>query len=381
MPSTVSFKPHQRGGGCCSIKAVDLHHETWTFQTPSAGRWVLQLALVSCGSMWLAIRRFKPHQRGGGCCSCHGKAVCNGNGSVSNPISGEVGAAAGLLQARLSDIVEFQTPSAGRWVLQPLLATAHDNAEATVSNPISGEVGAAAIEIASQDKFGVTRFKPHQRGGGCCSWSAAGQTERHRGVSNPISGEVGAAAFVVVVLTVAMFIPFQTPSAGRWVLQPGASSGTTRSPASFKPHQRGGGCCSRWHCCTLSKGIRQSFKPHQRGGGCCSTSVVISCSRSTASFKPHQRGGGCCSPAPFPSLPTLPTSFKPHQRGGGCCSFVLFFVIVKGEMFQTPSAGRWVLQRSKRLLSTPSLTVSNPISGEVGAAAGSHPFDQSGDAR
>ncbi len=37
--------------------------------------------------------------------------------------------------------------------------------------------------------------------------------------------------------------------------------------------------------------------------------------------------------------------FKPHQRGGGCCSlFVLLFVIVNGEMFQTPSAGRWVLQ-------------------------------------
>ncbi len=65
------------------------------FQTPSAGRWVLQLnALIIALT---AMMGFKPHQRGGGCCSTVVKT-----GSPT-------GAAA------------FQTPSAGRWVLQPSL--------------------------------------------------------------------------------------------------------------------------------------------------------------------------------------------------------------------------------------------------------------------
>ncbi len=37
---------------------------------------------------------------------------------VSNPISGEVGAAAKELNAWTCDAYKFQTPSAGRWVLQ-----------------------------------------------------------------------------------------------------------------------------------------------------------------------------------------------------------------------------------------------------------------------
>ncbi len=63
---------------------------------------------------------------------------------VSNPISGEVGAAATLLISLVTlGIPLFQTPSAGRWVLQRdygvgLLPPSQ------VSNPISGEVGAAA---------------------------------------------------------------------------------------------------------------------------------------------------------------------------------------------------------------------------------------------
>ncbi len=41
----------------------------------------------------------------------------------------------------------------------------------------------------------VVRFKPHQRGGGCCSFLALiARDKKVVDVSNPISGEVGAAA-------------------------------------------------------------------------------------------------------------------------------------------------------------------------------------------
>ncbi len=63
-------------------------------------------------------------------------------------------------------------------------------------------------------------------------------------------------------------------------------------------------------------------------------------------FKPHQRGGGCCSgPVPLGRLRRV-GCFKPHQRGGGCCSAT--------SGFSPTSSVRGV---------------SNPISGEVGAAA------------
>ncbi len=69
---------------------------------------------------WLVAAGFKPHQRGGGCCSLHDKAInmmCEIR--VSNPISGEVGAAAEVTLVKVAAISdEFQTPSAGRWVLQ-----------------------------------------------------------------------------------------------------------------------------------------------------------------------------------------------------------------------------------------------------------------------
>ncbi len=40
----IGFKPHQRGGGCCSLKnSRGTYPVIWMFQTPSAGRWVLQL--------------------------------------------------------------------------------------------------------------------------------------------------------------------------------------------------------------------------------------------------------------------------------------------------------------------------------------------------
>ncbi len=112
------------------------------FQTPSAGRWVLQL-----GASELLTAEME---------------------EVSNPISGEVGAVA--VEARLELVADgkFQTPSAGRWVLQQRLSVRWPTTS-RVSNPISGEVGAAAPLAQRQLR-----------------------TAQH--VSNPISGEVGAAA-------------------------------------------------------------------------------------------------------------------------------------------------------------------------------------------
>ncbi len=65
--------------------------------------------------------------------------------TVSNPISGEVGAAAPLLNHPVyNNWRKFQTPSAGRWVLQQVHQQAATDSWPLVSNPISGEVGAAA---------------------------------------------------------------------------------------------------------------------------------------------------------------------------------------------------------------------------------------------
>ncbi len=134
--------------------------------------------------------------RRGGCCSARwakspwGRAIL-----VSNPISGEVGAAA-LVHLTMwhSDNTTFQTPSAGRWVLQPVSVVWSQRYYSLVSNPISGEVGAAAL-IGFTKGTRKRSFKPHQRGGGCCSarW-AKSPWGRAILVSNPISGEVGAAA-------------------------------------------------------------------------------------------------------------------------------------------------------------------------------------------
>ncbi len=90
------------------------------FQTPSAGRWVLQHTFqIGCAK---TTKRFKPHQGGGGCCSF------------------------GLSFPLIVTYTQFQTPSAGRWVLQ-LGVGPHwfEDYELEFSNPISGEVGAAAL--------------------------------------------------------------------------------------------------------------------------------------------------------------------------------------------------------------------------------------------
>ncbi len=113
------------------------------FQTPSAGRWVLQLLAAKTTRQARQIR-FKPHQRGGGCCS------------ASKPTKSRNGR-------------RFQTPSAGRWVLQPGGGLGMEARRGQVSNPISGEVGAAAGGRKASTPSGLL-------------------------VSNPISGEVGAAA-------------------------------------------------------------------------------------------------------------------------------------------------------------------------------------------
>ncbi len=88
---------------------------------------------------------------------------------VSNPISGEVGAAANKM------FIVFETSQ-------------------VVSNPISGEVGAAAVAGLERLIEKLARFKPHQRGGGCCSMRTLVSALKSLLVSNPISGEVGAAA-------------------------------------------------------------------------------------------------------------------------------------------------------------------------------------------
>ncbi len=164
---------------------------------------------------------FKPHQRGGGCCSARWETSPRDLLElVSNPISGEVGAAAdsvkignmyiqaqfqtpsaGRWVLQLNALAEvaphagkFQTPSAGRWVLQPAEAMAALREAADVSNPISGEVGAAARKLRRTQRRRLQGFKPHQRGGGCCSEKV----------------------FIEKFLA---RIQFQTPSAGRWVLQ------------------------------------------------------------------------------------------------------------------------------------------------------------------
>ncbi len=240
------------------------------FQTPSAGRWVLQQCVVArCRCCGVAVSNpisgevgaaalggfplapststsFKPHQRGGGCCSGGSSFPSPLPGhKVSNPISGEVGAAAKISLLGL-DIAEI------------------------VSNPISGEVGAAA---SSEDRVGQrlgSVSNPNSGEVGAAAPSRATTPAILLAVSNPISGEVGAAARFERAHRTRRSDEFQTLSAGRWVLQHalGLKNWDTNNPG-FKPHQRGSGCCSAGHRQPRS-GPQERFKPHQRGSGCCS---------------------------------------------------------------------------------------------------------------
>ena len=195
---------------------------------------------------------------------------------VSNPISGEVGAAARrncwtvvrldrfqtpsagrwVLQphpvrsVQVERLCLFQTPSAGRWVLQQSKLNVFGNLLAEVFQTPSAGRWVLQLPLTSPPTSKPTRFKPHQRGGGCCNWKARkGCVDRLRQVSNPISGEVGAA-------TTSLSEPLD------WT-----------APC-FKPHQRGGGCCNR-STLTLRSRTSRRFKPHQRGGGCCNVCVLV----------------------------------------------------------------------------------------------------------
>ncbi len=112
---------------------------------------------------------------------------------VSNPISGEVGAAAVLVTTWIVAVL-VSNPISGEVGAAACHAYAEDHApDRNVSNPISGEVGAAARFVD------VFLWGPYR-------------------VSNPISGEVGAAASEIETFLNELGV-FQTPSAGRWVLQ------------------------------------------------------------------------------------------------------------------------------------------------------------------
>ena len=167
-------------------------------------------------------------------------------GQVSNPISGEVGAAAGH-HVRCKSWREclFQTPSAGRWVLQLRRLWQTKIALTPVSNPISGEVGAAAPRYLEGHFRSPCRFQTPSAGRWVLQHAlrlptihsriqfqtpSAGrwvlqhahfvwQHRPHLRVSNPISGEVGAAAGTRRSQTRSGAAMFQTPSAGRRVLQ------------------------------------------------------------------------------------------------------------------------------------------------------------------
>ncbi len=216
---TTSFKPHQRGGGCCSAPTSALTGRAPKFQTPSAGRWVLQLETF-LNELGVAFGGFKPHQRGGGCCSLLLMQRRHSNNSSFKPHQRGGGCCSPAPAAEVEvAAVTFQTPSAGRWVLQLRLCACCVFRYPLVSNPISGEVGAAATVGVRQRAQTESCFKPHQRGGGCCSRGPGAQAwSPLRKVSNPISGEVGAAAPLRCWHGL-LGQRFQTPSAGRWVLQ------------------------------------------------------------------------------------------------------------------------------------------------------------------
>ncbi len=225
--------------------------------------------------------------------------------SVSNPISGEVGAAAWVKEwPKVPYVRRFQTPSAGRWVLQPHAREMQQSWDDLVSNPISGEVGAAARPSTPPPSTPTRSFKPHQRGGGCCSL-------------------------------------------------PQTRTGCTTVPLTgFKPHQRGGGCCSASGRARLANlDGTPVFQTPSAGRW------VLQLA--------HQLGERC---------PVRPVSNPISGEVGAAARSAAAICPATMAWFQTPSAGRWVLQQAVVVygfgaplsFQTP---VSNPISGEVGAAA------------
>ncbi len=166
-------------------------------------------------------------------------------------------------------------------------------------------------------------------------------------VSNPISGEVGAAAYAVMKITNRKSSAFQTPSAGRWVLQLQRINKGGGYPICFKPHQRGGGCCSECSC-HGGQGQRGEVSNPISGevGAAALQAIGVDMYRLRCCFKPHQRGGGCCS------FPPLPTFGETHEHVSNPISGEVGAAACQADcclwdyeaLFQTPSAGRWVLQ-------------------------------------
>ena len=163
-----------------------------------------------------------------------------------------------------------------------------------VSNPISGEVGAAASSLVSSLRLLVT-------------------------VSNPISGEVGAAAGMAFAWGQGDLGMFQTPSAGRWVLQQRDLPQRSWHYLRFKPHQRGGGCCSRDSMTFLSVWW-QEFQTPSAGRWVLQLSKIEIATQDSNGFQ-------------------TPSAGRWVLQQDVC--------VRKEEVvyeFQTPSAGRWVLQ-------------------------------------
>ncbi len=240
-----SFKPHQRGGGCCSIV-----RDIWTalnnpkFQTPSAGRWVLQPEAL--GDVENRIQGVSnPISGEVGAAATYGMTKSLKAYEVSNPISGEVGAAAWALARRrwvrserfkphqrgggccscdpwdaINDRLEFQTPSAGRWVLQLKAIVSLPTYSQEFQTPSAGRWVLQQPELVERT-FLLCKFQTPSAGRWVLQRDYPGWRGRGSvGVSNPISGEVGAAARGAQSAKILRLGQFQTPSAGRWVLQP-----------------------------------------------------------------------------------------------------------------------------------------------------------------
>ncbi len=344
--SSPCFKPHQRGGGCCSN-------------------------VMNVKNMLFVIASFKPHQRGGGCCSETLRFLFNVSLEVSNPISGEVGAAAYWFQ-----------------YLHPR--------RRHVSNPISGEVGAAAGICTFTRTLMSSRFKPHQRGGGCCSNRSCSLRFARHSSFKPHQRGGGCCSGERHALVHDYVYRFQTPSAGRWVLQPTATSRLSLRLALVSNPISGEVGAAAFVCAFLSATLIPRFKPHQRGGGCCSYSLSFIEDDLRFMFQTPSAGRwvlqrplcrqppvprppvsnpisgevGAAAPAGHAGEPPDRDVSNPISGEVGAAAIHGSCPGHRGCWFQTPSAGRWVLQRAAmHFYNTHQVYVSNPISGEVGAAA------------
>ncbi len=115
---------------------------------------------------------------------------------VSNPISGEVGAAASdEVDSRDMLLREFQTPSAGRWVLQQFYAVKRGQNVWEFQTPSAGRWVLQPVVVRDELWKAGAEFQTPSAGRWVLQPASRFGTEgESRSVSNPISGEVGAAA-------------------------------------------------------------------------------------------------------------------------------------------------------------------------------------------